>query len=137
MFTTIGKAGGSEPAHLEGLSRMVSLCLRSGIAASEIVDQLSGITSEPFWDNGVLIRSAEDGLAQVLKRYLQEPGVADVSSIPKSAAAQLGMFNGGAHADSANGDLAGVRAECPKCSGRVIHQEGCLSCLDCGYTKCE
>ena len=137
LFTTIGKAGGSEPAHLEGLSRMVSLCLRSGIAASEIVDQLSGITSEPFWDNGVLIRSAEDGLAQVLKRYLQEPGAADVSSIPKSAAAQLGMFNGGAHADSANGDLAGVRAECPKCSGRVIHQEGCLSCLDCGYTKCE
>ena len=48
IFTTIGKAGGAEPAHLEGLSRMISLCLRSGIDPNEIVDQLSGITSEPI-----------------------------------------------------------------------------------------
>ena len=61
MFTAIGKAGGSEPAHLEGISRLVSLCMRSGIDPNAICDQLSGITSEPVWDNGVLIRSAEDG----------------------------------------------------------------------------
>ena len=133
LFTTIGKAGGSEPAHLEGISRMVSLCLRSGIAASEIVDQLSGITSEPFWDNGVLIRSAEDGLAQVLKRYLQDsdsPGVGDVRA---GGAAQLAMF--GRSPERAGG--LGVGAQCPECSGRIIHQEGCMTCLDCGYTKCE
>ncbi len=133
LFTTIGKAGGSEPAHLEGLSRMVSLCLRSGIAASEIVDQLSGITSEPFWDNGVLIRSAEDGLAQVLKRYLQDSDSPDVSDVRGDAAAQLAMF--GRSPERAGGFGAG--AQCPECSGRIIHQEGCMTCLDCGYTKCE
>ncbi len=133
LFTTIGKAGGSEPAHLEGLSRMVSLCLRSGIAASEIVDQLSGITSEPFWDNGVLIRSAEDGLAQVLKRYLQDSDSPDVSDVRGGAAAQLAMF--GRSPERAGGFGAG--AQCPECSGRIIHQEGCMTCLDCGYTKCE
>ncbi len=133
LFTTIGKAGGSEPAHLEGLSRMVSLCLRSGIAASEIVDQLSGITSEPFWDNGVLIRSAEDGLAQVLKRYLQDSGSPDVGDVRDGRAAQLAMF--GRSAEGAGGMSVG--AQCPECSGRIIHQEGCMTCLDCGYTKCE
>ena len=133
LFTTIGKAGGSEPAHLEGLSRMVSLCLRSGIAASEIVDQLSGITSEPFWDNGVLIRSAEDGLAQVLKRYLQDTGSPDVGDVRDGGAAQLAMFG---RSPEGAGRL-GVGAECPECSGRIIHQEGCMTCLDCGYTKCE
>ena len=133
LFTTIGKAGGSEPAHLEGLSRMVSLCLRSGIAASEIVDQLSGITSEPFWDNGVLIRSAEDGLAQVLKRYLQDTGSPDVGDVRDGGAAQLAMFG---RSSEGAGRLV-VGAECPECSGRIIHQEGCMTCLDCGYTKCE
>ena len=133
LFTTIGKAGGSEPAHLEGLSRMVSLCLRSGIAASEIVDQLSGITSEPFWDNGVLIRSAEDGLAQVLKRYLQDTGSPDVGDVRDGGAAQLAMFG---RSPEGAGRLV-VGAECPECSGRIIHQEGCMTCLDCGYTKCE
>ena len=133
LFTTIGKAGGSEPAHLEGLSRMVSLCLRSGIAASEIVDQLSGITSEPFWDNGVLVRSAEDGLAQVLKRHLQDAGSPDVGDVRDGGAAQLAMFG---RSSEGAGRLA-VGAECPECSGRIIHQEGCMTCLDCGYTKCE
>ena len=133
LFTTIGKAGGSEPAHLEGISRMVSLCLRSGIAASEIVDQLSGITSEPFWDNGVLIRSAEDGLAQVLKRYLQDSGSPDVGDVRDGRAAQLAMF--GRSPEGAGG--LGAGAQCPECSGRIIHQEGCMTCLDCGYTKCE
>lgn len=70
LFTAIGKAGGSEPAHLEGLSRMISLCFRAGIAPEAIVDQLLGITSEPTWDGGELIRSAEDGVARVIKRYL-------------------------------------------------------------------
>ena len=73
LFTAIGKAGGSEPAHLEGLSRMVSLCLRSGIDPNAIIYHLSGITSEPMWDSGVLIRSAEDGVAHVLKKHLNGP----------------------------------------------------------------
>lgn len=71
LFTTIGKAGGSEPAHLEGLSRMISLCFRAGIAPEAIVDQLLGITSDPIWDGGELIRSAEDGVARVIRRYLR------------------------------------------------------------------
>ena len=138
LFTTIGKAGGSEPAHLEGLSRMVSLCLRSGIDASEIVDQLSGITSEPFWDNGVLIRSAEDGLAHVLRNYLDNPHMSNVENMGSDAAAQLGMFSPEYGSErNAGSHLPALGAACPKCAGRIVHQEGCISCLECGYTKCE
>ena len=69
MFTAIGKAGGGEPAHLEGLSRMISFILRCGHSPTQIIDQLNGITSEPVWHNGVLIRSAEDGIAHVLRKH--------------------------------------------------------------------
>ena len=139
LFTAIGKAGGSEPAHLEGLSRMVSLCLRSGIAPNVIIEQLSGITSEPVWDNGVLIRSAEDGVAHVLRRHLNgrnKPGLASMSS---DSVAQLGLFSTPKYAESSADYVPGVALSggCPKCNGRVVHQEGCIRCLECGYTKCE
>ena len=138
LFTTIGKAGGSEPAHLEGLSRIISICLRSGIDASEIVDQLSGITSEPFWDNGVLIRSAEDGLAHVLRRYLDNPHTSNIENMGSDAAAQLGMFSPENGIERNAGSYRpALGAACPKCAGRIVHQEGCISCLECGYTKCE
>ena len=138
LFTAIGKAGGSEPAHLEGLSRMVSLCLRSGISPDAIVEQLSGITSEPVWDNGVLIRSAEDGVAHVLRRHLKRAEDSDVITMNSRSAAQLGLFSPSAGGKRGVQYAAAPRSgECPKCDGRVIHQEGCIRCLECGYTKCE
>ena len=141
LFTAIGKAGGSEPAHLEGLSRMVSLCLRSGIDPNAIIYHLSGITSEPMWDNGVLIRSAEDGVAHVLKKHLNGPNNPGESSAESDGAAQLGLFTAPKFAESGD-DYIPANAQigiggCPKCPGRVVHQEGCIRCLECGYTKCE
>ena len=70
VFIRVGKCGEIECAHLEGLARMVSYCLRTGGRVEGIVDQLSGITSAPVWDRGVLVRSAEDGVAVVLRRFL-------------------------------------------------------------------
>ena len=139
LFTAIGKAGGSEPAHLEGLSRMVSLCLRSGIDPDAIIEQLSGITSEPVWDSGVLIRSAEDGVAHVLQRHLNGPNKPGIASMSSDSAAQLGFFAQPKIAESGAEYITGasLNGGCPKCSGRVVHQEGCIRCLECGYTKCE
>ena len=139
LFTAIGKAGGSEPAHLEGLSRLVSLCLRSGVDPNAIIYHLSGITSEPVWDNGVLIRSAEDGVAHVLRRHLNGPNNPGMSSMKSDGAAQLGLFTTPKFAESSIDYVPGVPLSggCPKCQGRVVHQEGCIRCLECGYTKCE
>ena len=41
---------------------------------------------------------------------------------------------GGDEGENVNG-VSG--AKCPECSGYLLHQEGCLSCPDCGYNKCE
>ncbi len=70
IFLRVGKCGEVEHAHLEGLARMVSYCLRTGGQVEGIIDQLRGITSEPVWDRGVLVRSAEDGVALVLQQIL-------------------------------------------------------------------
>ena len=70
VFLRIGKAGEVEYAHLEGLGRMISYCLRIGGDPEGIIDHLKGITSEPVWHKGALIRSAEDGVAYVLHRIM-------------------------------------------------------------------
>ena len=139
LFTAIGKAGGSEPAHLEGLSRLVTLCLRSGVDPNAIIYHLSGITSEPVWDNGVLIRSAEDGVAHVLRRHLNGLNSPGTSGIESDGAAQLGLFTTPKFSEPSaeHAPDTPLNGGCPKCSGRVVHQEGCIRCLECGYTKCE
>jgi ribonucleoside-diphosphate reductase alpha chain len=139
LFTAIGKAGGSEPAHLEGLSRLVTLCLRSGVDPNAIIYHLSGITSEPVWDNGVLIRSAEDGVAHVLRRHINGLNSPGASGAEGDGAAQLGLFITPkfSEPDMEYASDMPLNGGCPKCPGRVVHQEGCIRCLECGYTKCE
>lgn len=146
VFTNLGKAGGCDSANLEAISRLVSLALRSGILPDEIVEHLRGITCCPAWDGGTLIRSAPDAVAHALNNHLNTDHLAlqgyGPTEEPKTIS-HLGLFpstkldskgtNG--NGQSLKTDITGVR--CPECSGSLIHQEGCLNCLDCGYSKCD
>ena len=143
VFTTLGKAGGCDSANLEAVSRLVSLALRSGIDPDQIVAHLQGITCCPAWDGGTLIRSAPDAMAHTLVNHIHasHQAVVGPSEEQTSTVVQPGLFpstrrsnvpsNGSGHTQVPSG------ARCPKCSGRLIPQEGCLNCLDCGYSKCE
>ncbi len=145
VFTSMGKAGGCDHANLEAVSRMVSLALRSGIDPDQIIEQLSGITCCPAWDAGTLIRSAPDAVAHVLNNHgvvdqrLNQPNSGDED--PDSIA-QLGLFpSTRSEQEPTEGAIIGrpmaSGARCPKCSGWLIPQEGCLNCVDCGFSKCE
>ena len=129
MFTAIGKAGGSEPAHLEGLSRMVSMNLRQGFPVESIVNQLRGITSEPVKYKGMVIRSAEDGIAKVLLKHGRGP---NTPLLPVADAPGYVSLNG----SSPNGIVVDEAMACPKCPGMMVMQEGCPRCLSCGHSKC-
>ena len=137
LFSALGKAGGCDSAQLEAISRLVSLALRSGIDAREIVNHLRGITCCPAWDDGTLVRSGPDAVALALERQIREydrEGNRAAASEPE--AAQL-RFS--AEPVSANGSGFQTARRCPDCNGPVVFQEGCVSCLDgfCGWNKCE
>ena len=140
VFSTSGRSGGCEAAHLDGLSRLTSLALRSGVDPEQIVDQLKGTTCCPVWDGGNLIRSAEDAVAYVLGKRIGDTTdnelTLDTVDI-KDDVAQLGIFPSD-NLDSASGNKKlNSGARCPDCSGYMVFQEGCQSCPDCGYNKCE
>ena len=164
VFGTMGKAGGCDAALLEAVSRLVSLALRAGIDASEVSQQLSGITCCPAWDDGTLVRSGPDAVAIVLDRITS--GVSNESNVsdgvqltlPTGAPAFGGdgpevrpwmppQPNLSRHpaVGKANGNGAPVpqtlpgayAGRCPECNGGVVSQEGCLTCYSCGWNKCE
>ncbi|MDR0827038.1 MAG: vitamin B12-dependent ribonucleotide reductase [Desulfovibrio sp.] len=115
VFVSIGKSGRSTTAKAEAVGRLVSLCLRSGIEAEEIVRQIKGIGGEVQvfqpGKNGQ-VQSIPDGVAWVLEnRYLKS-----------------------IHSGHAGNGLGAQR--CPECDEPMIFQEGCMHCPACAYTKC-
>ena len=146
LFANVGKSGGCDSAQTEAITRLVSLALRSGIEPKDIVDEIRGITCCPVWDAGSLVRSGPDGIALVLDRHLKEDAIHGPGKLPTSnedVAMQLGLTPSSGPAEpgiDANGvdEVTVVTgSRCVHCSGRLIHQEGCVRCLDCGYTKCD
>lgn len=67
VFAQLGKAGNCSTAMLESISRLASLCLRSGIASEQVVKHLQGIgCPNPLWDEKVLNLSCSDCIAKAL-----------------------------------------------------------------------
>ena len=98
VFSTLGKAGGCDSAQLEAISRLVSLALRSGVSAQEVVGQLRGITCCPAWDQGTLVRSGPDAVALVLERHIagntDAPEAAEAESVQLQFTAEPVTPNG-------------------------------------------
>ena len=136
VVNTLGESGALNRAPRGASTRLISLALRSGIEPGQIIEHLSGITCCPVWDDGVLVRSTPDAVALVLSRHLlgESDSVAVAETRVEASAAQLGLFPS---SKDANGNTRPSGARCPECSGYVVHQEGCIRGLDCGYTKCE
>ena len=121
VFSTLGKAGGCAAAHLEAISRLTTVALRSGIDIESIVKHLRGIRCPSIaWEQGHATLSCADAIASVLEKYVRKEETAKNPGIP-----------------SKNPDMVKSWAgQCPDCGGPLIYQEGCNICLACGFTKC-
>ncbi|MDZ7597987.1 MAG: vitamin B12-dependent ribonucleotide reductase [Desulfobacterales bacterium] len=109
VFAKMGKTGGCASSQIEASGRLISLALRSGVKVESIVRQLSGIRCPaPAWQNNKMVLSCPDAIAQVL---------GNVTGTEISA-----------------GDA--MMGTCPDCGGTLAHQEGCLICHVCGFSKC-
>lgn len=110
IFCIMGRSGGCTASQSEAISRLVSLSLRSGITIDSIVHQLGGIRCpSPIWQNGKLILSCSDAIANVLKKQIDEDKLQLVS--PSNIV-------------------------CPDCGSVIDINEGCITCKNCGYSKC-
>ena len=109
VFCSSGKAGKCDSATTEAITRLVSLCLRSSIDPNEVVEQLRNITCCPIWSEGYQIMSVPDAISKVLWNHIEGP------TIEKTV-----------HTNQI----------CLQCGADTIHEEGCVKCMSCGWTKC-
>ena len=138
VFANLGKSGGSDSAYLQAIARLASMSLRAGVEPDQIVDQLRGITDEPAWDGGTLVRSAPDAIAIALNRHISDNADNDDVAVDTvSVATQIELISSTKKEVNANFQAEQNSIICPDCPSVLINQEGCLSCVDCGYSKCE
>ena len=137
IFNSIGKSGGCAQSQTESTGRMVSLALRSGIGAEEIINQLKGIRCNiPYGFGGNIIYSCADAIGKALEKSLNEKIISreNLSSDAKKQVTASSANSTNTH--SKNHTVQG-RGACPSCGGSNLkHAEGCTVCLDCGYSDC-
>jgi ribonucleoside-diphosphate reductase alpha chain len=145
VFTQMGKAGGCAASQLEAVGRLVSLALRGGIDIKVIVEQLKGIRCpSPSWDKGKKIFSCSDAISRVLEKRAVDQGRKDKDSKKQAGLSPQEASMGEPRKNSVSVKKEAQLAEashnvvgvCPDCGFALRHQEGCLLCDACGYSKC-
>ena len=134
VFTTIGKAGGNAAAQSEAISRLISLSLRSGLDPHAIVRQLKGISGpNPTWEDGRLILSTPDAIGKALDDYLTERGTQPNGEIMQQSPDIPRITLAQEKEKEDNGMM--ICTECHHHS--IINEGGCLTCRECGWSKCD
>ena len=109
VFAQMGKTGGCASSQIEAAGRLISLALRSGVKVEAILKQITGIRCpSPIWQNGKMVLSCPDGIAQVIKNYTRIRTT----------------------------EMPAMMGACPDCGGALEHEGGCLVCRSCGFSRC-
>ncbi|HIW94274.1 MAG TPA: vitamin B12-dependent ribonucleotide reductase [Candidatus Flavonifractor merdipullorum] len=139
VFTNTGRAGGC-PSQSEATARLVSVGIRAGMDPKEIIQQLKGIRCPScLRQPGVPVTSCPDAIAKALEKVHK---AAKDGTLP----APMGSITTTAPAPSAPqkapvmADMTPAQAKlakfCPECGSRLEHEGGCVTCRECGYSKC-
>ena len=120
-YLSKGSTGGCAN-FMVGLSRMISLSARAGVALDTIIDQLNSCGVCPSYAT----RKATKGDTS--------PG----SCCPIAVGRALKeMHNELLGNTTANKPISANTPKCPKCGAELIHEGGCNICKNCGWTKCD
>ncbi len=121
VFANMGKAGGCASSNTEALGRLISLALKKGASAAEIVEQLKGIRCHvPYGIGPNATLSCADAIGKALERRYVTGAAAKAGSAPEPQLSLVEVAQGA----------------CPDCGGAIEHEGGCVVCRTCGYSKC-
>ena len=141
VFAQIGRGGGYTASFTEGIARLASLCLRSGVPVDEIIDQLEGIRSPRIAiDHGERVYSIPDAIAKAIKRHIGmqktgvQPAVETFDELGGAVETDIEMEK--ESRDAAELLRKGLNPECPECGKSLVFEEGCVKCHSCGYSEC-
>ena len=104
--------------------------MRSGISPAAIVDQLRGIRCpSTVRRSDVKCTSCPDAIARAIEQVARQQQFDGYRAVA-TAAAKLGERKQEEEA------VASRMHFCPECGEKLEHEGGCVSCRNCGYSKC-
>jgi len=157
VFSQLGKAGGFFHSQVEAICRLISLNLRAGVKVEEVINQLKGIRGpDPMWNQGKPMLSIADAIAQTLERHLEGKSKQTKLEFPTKTEAieatqsptmqkveiEEVILTPGPGADLHPTKPAtsianiGTAPACPDCGNMLNMAEGCMTCNNCGFSKC-
>lgn len=134
VFTSTGKAGGC-PSQSEAVARLVSIALRSGISVEELLSQMKGIRCpSTVRQSGLKCTSCPDAIARMIKKvYDMQKDAGHSSGLPAKVQEVIEETQAGAQNAGTNEKAFKY---CPECGKPLEHEGGCVTCRNCGYSKC-
>ncbi|MEG0320832.1 MAG: vitamin B12-dependent ribonucleotide reductase [Oscillospiraceae bacterium] len=137
VFTNTGRAGGC-PSQSEATARLVSVGIRSGIDPKEIIQQLKGIRCpSTIRQPGLGVTSCPDAIAKAIERVLEaSAGGKQPLPIVQSAVPIPDHEPDRNLAPGMTPAQAKMAKFCPECGSKLEHEGGCVTCRNCGYSKC-
>ena len=113
------------------LTRMISAVFRRGGDVSFVVEELKAVFDPRGgqWMNGRYVPSLLAAIGEVIESHLIEIGFVADERITTNPIENKAVVNAP--------EMAPGMRSCPKCSApSLVRQEGCDTCLSCGYSKC-
>jgi ribonucleoside-diphosphate reductase alpha chain len=121
------------------LTRMISAVFRRGGDVSFVVDELKAVFDPRggYWVDGHYIPSLLAAIGEVIERHMIIIGfIVNPNAEPEAEVARIALAASGNNDSDGRTDSPRLRT-CPKCNTPgLILQEGCETCISCGYSKC-
>ncbi|MGG4127778.1 adenosylcobalamin-dependent ribonucleoside-diphosphate reductase [Paenibacillus illinoisensis] len=141
IFLNVGKAGSDVFAMAEALGRVCSLFLRYGDHGHKVellIKHLKGIGGSGAIGFGVnRVESIADAVAKALESHVQSTPQESASSTNEEADQSVNRISESVIVGEPSVTSTASRDLCPSCgSASLINIEGCKTCSQCGYSKC-
>ncbi len=132
LFARLGKSGGCASSQMDAISRLISLAMRAGVSTDAILKHLRGIRCpSPAWTEGGAVLSCPDAIGLAIEHYLnwRKKSHGQASEQVSESLPEANYTRQQITGESLMG-------ACPECGGHMKHEDGCLTCIACGFSRC-
>lgn len=106
------------------------LCYKDSDGFCVCIDGISRIFNPEFWNYGKLISG-------LLRHNMPITYIVKVIKSLKLDESSINTWKNGVvrALNKFEGEVS-IDEKCPECGGRLVRENGCIRCIDCGYSKC-
>jgi len=131
IFANSGKSGSCSAAMTDALTKMISISLRAGVPAIEILDRLDNIRCPKSNSH----KSCPEAIAEAMRRLMREENM----EVDEQELEDAQIYDNNWETEiTYETTITQTTDTCPECDSPQYNpaSEGCAICPACGYSPC-